>query len=283
MKQLFKILKKDPVLTISGLLAVIFVLWFSLAPREFKTFWSRDPLVAEIIKEHNQVEQKSKLASISVYYPFFPYFAGIVVGIEHPRKEWMDTYYLGRPYIFSLYYGKVAEMYPDNDAGHYLLGYCEYYSGDIDMAREQFEKTIKLDPSFFWSYYNLGVIYFQQGNFFKSADILSKAFTFKKEITLNVLRQETFYGQIWSYIADPPQILGKDLDEGQEDAAFLLAAYLVKAGRFDQALQIIRPIGQGTAWHRELWGDLYEKAVNKQSTTNDIDRLIKEQIPVRLF
>jgi hypothetical protein len=62
-----------------------------------------------------------------------------------------------------------------------------------------------------------------------------------------------------------------------------LAAYLVKAGRFEQALQIIQPIGQGTSWHQEIWGELYEKAVNKQSATNEIDRLIKEQIPVRLF
>jgi tetratricopeptide (TPR) repeat protein len=283
MNRLLHILKKDPVLTISGLLAVIFVLWFSLVPQEFKTFWSKNPLVMEIIKEHYQVEQKSKLASISAYYPFFPYFAGIVVGIEQPRKEWMYAYYLGRPYTFSLYYGKVAEMFPDNDAGHYLSGYCEYYSGKLDPARAQFEEAIRLNPYFFWSYYNLGVIYFQQGDFLKSADILSRTFTFKKEITLDILRQGAFYGQIWQNIANPPQILEKNLDEGQEDGALLLAAYLVKAGRFDQALQIIRPIAQGTSWHQELWGDLYEKAVNKQSVTNDIDRLIKEQIPVRLF
>jgi tetratricopeptide (TPR) repeat protein len=277
------IYKKDPLLTILGLLAVILVGWVSLAPAGFKAFWGKNPLVVEMIKEHQQAEQKSKFASVSIYYPYLPYFAGIVAGVEKPRKEWMDTYYLGRPYIFSLYYGKAVEMFPENDAGHYLLGYCAYYSGDQNSARRQFEESMKINPYFFWSYYNLGVIYFQQGDFLKSAEVLNKGLSIKKEFTLEILRQGAFYGQIWQYLANPPQISGRNLDEGQEDAAFLLAVYLIKAGRADQALGIIQSIGLKTAWHQELWGDLYKKAARKQRATEDIDPLIKEQIPVRMF
>jgi tetratricopeptide (TPR) repeat protein len=283
MNRFFHIYKKDPLLTIMGLLAVISVGWFYLAPAGFKAFWGQNPLAVEMIKEHQQAEQKSKIASVSIYYPYLPYFAGIVVGIEKPRNEWMNTYYSGRPYIFSLYYAKAVEMFPDNDAGHFLLGYCEYYSGDLNSARGQFEESMTLNPYFFWSYYDLGVIYFQQGDFFKSAEVLNKALSIKKEYTLEILRQGAFYGQIWQYIANPQQILGRNLDEGQEDAALLLADYLIKAGRRPQALGIIQSIGQKTAWHQELWEGLYKKAVSKQKDTADIDPLIKEQIPVRMF
>ena len=283
MNRLLFFFKKDPLLAGIGLAAIVLAGWFSLTPAGFTAFWKKNPLVVEMIKEHVQSEQKSKFASVGVYYPYLPYFAGIVAGTEKPRKEWMNTYYAGQPYIFGLYYGKIAEMFPDNDAGHFLLGYCDYYSGDIDSAREQFERSVKINPYFFWSYYDLGVIYFQQGDILKSAEILSKAFTIKKEYTLEILRQGAFYGQIWQYIADPPQILGRNLDEGQEDAALLLAVYLVKAGRDEEAIQMIRSIGTGTSWHRGLWETLFKKAVSKLRATDDIDSLIKERVPVRLF
>jgi len=283
MNFLCRVFKKDPVLTVLGACAIILAGWHQLMPGGFKSFWGKNPFVIELIREHDQVEQKSKIASVSIYYPYMPYFSGIVAGTEKPRKEWMNTYYSGQPFIFSLYYGKVTEMFPDNDAGHFLLGYCDYYSGDIDAARGQFERSMKINPYFFWTYYNLGVIYFEQGDFYKSAQVLSKAFAFKKEYTLEILRQGPFYGQIWRNIANPPQVLGRNLDEGEEDAAFLLAVYLVKSGREDQALGMIRPIGMGTSWHRELWEKLYKKAVSNQKETGDIDLLVHEQIPVRLF
>jgi len=283
MNRLLHILKKDPLLTISGLAVIVSLGWFCLVPAGFKSFWGKNPLAVEMIKEHAQVVQKSKLVSVSIYTPYLPYFAGIVAGTEKPKKEWMYTYYLGRPYTFSLYYGKAVEMFPENDTVHFLSGYCEYYAGDINSARGQFEESMKINPYFFWSYYDLGVIYYQQGDLLKSAEVLGKALSLKKDFTLDILHQGAFYGQIWQYIVNPPQILGRNLDEGQEDAAFLVALYLVKAGRQDQAIGIIRAIGQGTAWHRGLWEDLYKKAVSKQTAIDDIDPLIREQIPVRLF
>ncbi len=283
MNRLIYIFKKDPLLAGIGLAAIVLTGWFCLAPGCFTAFWKKNPLVVEMIKENEQARQKGKFASVGIYYPYLPYFAGIVAGTEKPRKEWMNTYYAGQPYIFGLYYAKIVEMFPDNDAGHFLLGYCDYYSGDINSAREQFERSVKINPYFFWSYYDLGVIYFQQGDISKSAEILNKAFTVKKEFTLEILHQGAFYGQIWQYIANPPQIAARNLDEGQEDAALLLAVYLVRAGRDEQAIEMIRSIGQGTSWHRELWADLFKKATSKVSATEDIDSLIKEQIPVRLF
>ena len=266
-----------------GLLAVIGSLWFWASPRGFDGFWNRNPLVAGIMKEHDLVEQKAKFVSIATYYPYFRYFAGIVAGIEQPRKEWMNNYYLGRPYIFYLYYLKVVEMFPGNDAGHFLLGYSEYYAGDVDLAREQFERSVELDPYLYWSYFDLAVICFRQGDYAKSAETLSHAFSFRKEFSLQILRQNFFYGQIWDNLADPPRVLGNNLNEGQEEGAILLTVYFVKIGKYDQALKLVHYIGQGSYRHQEIWRELYQKAVNKQSETGDIDRLIKEQVPVRLF
>jgi tetratricopeptide (TPR) repeat protein len=275
-------IKKDPLTAALILLAVLCVLWFWLAPGNFKAVWSKNPVVVDMVKEHDLAEQKSKIMAISYYYPYFPYYAGIVAGREQPKKEWMEGYYLGRPYIFQDYYRMASDLFPEIDAPHFLLGYCDYYMGDLDTARAQFEKTVDLNPYFFWSYYDLGVIYFQQRDYYKSAVILNKALSLRKEYTLEILHQSAFYMQIWRYLSDPKQALANNLGEGQNDGMLLLAACFVKAAGYDQALQIIQSAGSNP-WHQQLWALLRKAAVSRQKTTDDFDRLIQEQIPVRLF
>jgi len=175
MKIVFSWIKKDPWLAGLVVLALVCVLW------------RHNPLVTEIIKEHELVNQKSKLVTISYYYPAFGYFADIVAGTQPPKKEWMQGYYFGKPYIFHQYYQKAAQLLPDSDAAHFLLGFCQYYLGLGDMARTQYETAAALNPYFFWSYYNLGVIYFQQGDFLKSAMALTQALALKKVAFRNIV------------------------------------------------------------------------------------------------
>jgi tetratricopeptide (TPR) repeat protein len=283
MKHIVALFKKDPLLASVGILAGTCLLWFLLAPQGFKTIWSKNPLVAEIIKEHDLVNEKAKVVAISYYYPTFSYFANIVFGSAQPEKELMESYYLGKPYIFHTYYQKAVDLFPDNDAAQYLLGYCEYYMGNAGIAAGHYEQSVDVNPYFFWSYYNLGVIYFQQGDFLKSAMILSKSLALRNEITLEILHQGPFYRQIWRLISGPPQILANNLRQGQADAALLLTACFVKAGAYNQALQIIQSFGPSIPWHQDLWQALRKKALSRQSATDDIDDSIQEQIPVRLF
>ena len=63
----------------------------------------------------------------------FPILPVLSPAAEQPKKEWMEGYFFGKPYIFDTYYQKAAELFPDIDAAHYLLGFCEYYLGNFDM------------------------------------------------------------------------------------------------------------------------------------------------------
>lgn len=269
-------IRKYPWLTILVLLAVTQLSWLWMAPEDFKATWSKNSLVANIIKEHNSIQEKSKLLTLSYYATSFSYFANIINGTQEPDKDQMG----GAIYT---YYQMANQLLPDIDSAHYLLGYCEYYRGNLDEALAQYKRSIDLDPYFFWSYYNLGVIYFRQGDFLNSAEVLSRAFSLKNEITLGVLHQNPFYQQIWRYIDDPGPILESNLSEGQKDAALLLADCLVRAGAGPQALQIIQHVGQSGPWHQELWKRLNKKVLSRSSALDDLDRLIQEQIPVRLF
>jgi len=268
--------KKYSLLALFFFLGVTQLIWFWMAPENFKSVWKNNLLVAHIIKQHNLIEEKSKILTISYYYPGLSYFAHFIIGDERPDKGRIGG-------SFHTYYQMAVDLMPNIDAAHFLLGFCEYYMGNPDEARLQFEKSVDLNPYYFWSYYNLGVIYFKQGDFLQSAVILNKTFTLKNEITLGILHQDPFYQQIWHYLDDPGQILESDLSEGKNDAALLLADCFVKAGARPQALQIIQHVGQGSIRHKEIWDRLKKIAVSRQSITDDIDRLIQEQIPVRLF
>jgi tetratricopeptide (TPR) repeat protein len=142
---------------------------------------------------------------------------------------------------------------------------------------------VDINPFFFWPYYNLGVIYFQMGDYVSSAKILSKALSLKKEITLEILYQSPFYRQIWRKIPDPPQTLENNLDQGRQDAALLLAACFLKARAYDQVLKFLQSSALGGSWHQDLLEQIRQKAANKQAQTDDLTRLIQKQIPVRLF
>jgi tetratricopeptide (TPR) repeat protein len=283
MRPVIRFLKQDPFLTGVGLLAASQLLWFCAAPQGFKTIWNKNFLVAEIVKEHDFVDQKAKLVAISYYFPTFQYFADIASGKEQPKKALMDGYHFGKPYIFYDYYQKSVDLLPERDEPHFLLGFCDYYLGNPDEAVVQYGKSMEINPYFFWSYYDLGVIYFQQGDFLSSATILNKALSLRKDITLSILYQSPFYRQIWHEMANLPQIFEINLSEGQEDTMLLLAACFVNAGGYDQALQIIQSVGKSNSWHQELWEKLHQKALLRQKSVDDIDRLIQEQIPVRLF
>ena len=282
MKRLYQLLKKDILVSTAVCSCLAAGAWFYISPGGFQSYWVKNPVVGEIIKQHNEVEHKYKILSIKYYYPYFNYFAAIAAGGQPPRADLIDSYFSGQPFIFRTYYQKVIQMFPENDAGHALLGFCEYYKGDLDAASAEYRDAIGLNPYFFWSYYNLGVIDFQKGRFLHSAQVLSRALSLDRAFTLELVHENSFYGQIWHYIIDPTRVVEANLIQGQQDAALLIAVYLVKAGQFDQALQLVQSM-QGRRWHQEFWQALYQKAINRQSDTSELDRLIDTQIPVRIF
>jgi len=161
--------------------------------------------------EHAAVEQKAKWMTLAYDYPFLMYFARIVAGLDEPAPELMEGYRFGRPYIFKTYYQKAVDLFPDSDAAHYLLGFCEYYLGNSPKAAMEFEKSLKLNPRFFWSYYNLATIYAQEGQLPKSKELIRQASLLNMQENLDILRQDYFYRQIWSYTSNPQLMLEDNL------------------------------------------------------------------------
>ncbi len=80
---------------------------------------------------------------------------------------------------YMRYYRKFAQYHPDQADAHAMMGFCWYHLGEINKARVAYEKAIELNPHFFWSYYNAGMLYLKAHEFEKAAQ------TFETAIALN--------------------------------------------------------------------------------------------------
>jgi tetratricopeptide (TPR) repeat protein len=76
---------------------------------------------------------------------------------------------------FNRYFAMVVKLYPTRADAHGLLGYTEFHGGDLDSAQQSYERSVYLQPGFFWTNFNLGVVYFQQGDFVRSSQLLVRA------------------------------------------------------------------------------------------------------------
>jgi len=74
-----------------------------------------------------------------------------------------------------LYYKKLVQIFPNRADVRGTLAFCYFHLGEIDKAIASYEKAIELQGDFFWFYYNLGVIYFRQGDYDKASVFLNKA------------------------------------------------------------------------------------------------------------
>ena len=65
---------------------------------------------------------------------------------------------------FLGYYGYIQEHhFKDIEIGE-ILAFCYYFLNENDKSTKLYQQSIKDDPSFFWSYYNLGICYLNQKN-----------------------------------------------------------------------------------------------------------------------
>ncbi len=97
---------------------------------------------------------------------------------------------------YPAYFKLVAQYQPQLAEGHALLGYCLYRSGHMEEAIASYEKAIALNPHYFWSWYDLGLIYYQLGDFDKAAVFLQQALKAPPEATLQALTASKLYSDI---------------------------------------------------------------------------------------
>jgi len=129
------------------------------------------------------------------------------------------------------YYKKVVESFPQFSEGQGLLGFCHYYAGAEQEAMLSLARAITLNPNIFWHYYNLGAIYFNQGQYEKSINVFGKGITLKPETVLKVVSHSKVYRQIIYGNKGVNFGIGVNLKEGYKNAYLLIAESYYRLGK----------------------------------------------------
>jgi tetratricopeptide (TPR) repeat protein len=65
------------------------------------------------------------------------------------------------PYIN--FYEQIVKYFPEQTDAWNMLGLCYYWAGQDVRAIQSLQKAISIDPHFFWSNYNVGMLSYQNG------------------------------------------------------------------------------------------------------------------------
>ena len=134
-------------------------------------------------------------------------------------------------------FGAYTQRRPENPWGHYMLGLSAWKSGQLDIAKGAFERSIELDSTNVKSYLNLGRVLLDQNKPVEAQERVTQAEEIdplSSEVQRMLGRVQTSLGQPDSAIASYRVALS--LDETDVWSMNNMALLLIKQERFDEAL-----------------------------------------------
>lgn len=75
----------------------------------------------------------------------------------------------------ALHAAEAVALIPDNGSAYRTLGRVQRFQGDLDAARESFEKACELEPKVAWNFNNLGLVYIETNRFEDAKKVLQEA------------------------------------------------------------------------------------------------------------
>jgi len=134
-------------------------------------------------------------------------------------------------------FGAYVQRKPENPWGHYMLGLSAWKSGQLDVAKTAFERSIELDSTNVKSYLNLGRVLLEQDKPIEAQERVAQAEEIdplSSEVHRMLGRVQTSLGQPDSAIASYRVALS--LDETDVWSMNNMALLLLKQERFEEAL-----------------------------------------------
>ncbi len=126
------------------------------------------PPVKALVAQREKVQQKARAVTLNHFMPSsYDYLIGLADGTDQPEESRFDQY--------VLYYKKVTEYLPQMPEAYALLGFCYAQLGRQELAVEQYQQALSLNPRIMHYYLDLGILYLDQGNMAAAKAMLEKA------------------------------------------------------------------------------------------------------------
>ena len=132
-----------------------------------------------------------------------------------------------------LYYRYLEQYIPENLEVQDLLGFVYYHSGQTRAAIAAYEKAARLKPVFFWSHYNLGLLYVLNGRPAEALAQLDIALTADLQDNLNTVSMSRVYFPMLVVDDSLPLRVKDRLKRGGHDAFSLVMLILQQLGDYE--------------------------------------------------
>lgn len=126
---------------------------------------------------------------------------------------------------FLVYYKTVCDFVkndPEESAPCSMVGYAYYYLGNEKKAAQYYRRSCQLNDRFFWFYFNLGVIYYNQERYAEAADVFAQALNTPADHAAYFFMLTKTYREISRILDISPEDYEKSLNKGYELSKQLL-------------------------------------------------------------
>lgn len=167
------------------------------------------------ILDYNQLADNAVNQTMSRLTPPMDYFTEFVdKGDHYNRFKLMNC---------VNYHKAVAHFFAFQRAEAYgMLGFCYERLGQQPQAIESYQKAIESNPNYFWPYYDLGVIFYQEAQYSKAKDYLAQALEQDPVKTIILLSKSKVYNDVNLSKQNGPSDYFQGLQQGRRDAYLLI-------------------------------------------------------------
>lgn len=201
----------------AGLTAGLFIFLSSVIMRDYKKVRAVLPKqisLSDFRVDPDEVQSRARTKTLNQLMPSFDYLAEFEKGRRGLNEKRLHQY--------ARYYKKVVEYLPGRAGAYSMLGFCYYHLGENEKAILSYKKAIALNPHFFWSQYNLAVIFFKSGRYEKSLKAVQEAVAIRPGPTLLFIRSSKIYQDIFRESGYSTELLQEKLKAGYRDGRLLL-------------------------------------------------------------
>ena len=178
------------------------------------------PLRNHVIETQRITSLKAKSLVLGYQTPDFKSLAQNLLENHVFNSTELHDYRAGRDYLS--FYKKASELFPNNFEFFYMQGICYFWMGDLPSAESNLRQSLQINPVFFWSYYNLGLLYLKNGKIDAAIELFSIARHVTPPITQKFLHDLQAFWIIWRYMPNPESTINSHLQEADQKIDYLL-------------------------------------------------------------
>ncbi len=143
---------------------------------------------------------------------------------------------------YEFYYRKVTEYMPQNANGYYMQAYCLARMGRTAEAIQAYRASIDRNSKFFWSHYNLGLLYIAEQEYEQAGQSLSAALQSSPELSLKMILSSKVFQQLMLQTPNPGPMMTDHIKQAFANAQRLkaLADHLQKTPQEPVPAEILK-------------------------------------------